>query len=132
MRSAARAVLTALLRFAAVVPAAAMPATDHSAAEPRWQHAASLDHPGHGSRLRTVARGAGRTWIMVGSSLRGLTIVGARARPGGSNKLPGRFSGLLMWSFSAGTFTPAGFAFAQEYSNLGSQVLAVATVVPLR
>ena len=74
-----------------------------------------------------------------GSSDRGPTLKvvvgdarGNRARPAGTVKLPGRFSGLAMWSFSDGAFTPAGFVFAQEYSNAGSRVVVAATVVPLR
>jgi hypothetical protein len=55
---------------------------------------------------------------------------GANARLVASAHVPPRFSGLPLYTFSAGTFTPSSFVFAQTY-QWGARSRILATVLPL-
>jgi hypothetical protein len=96
-----------------------------------YEHPALRSAGYRGSRLAVAytqgSSGDGPTLKILLADARG-----AKARTAGSVGMPGRFDGLPLWSFSAGAFTPSGFAFAQTYSNWGSRVRVVGTVVPLR
>jgi len=97
-----------------------------------YEHPALLEADFRGSRLAVAymqgASDGSPTLKVVAGNARG-----ANARAAGSVEMPGTFEGRALWSFSAGAFTPSGFAFAQTYaSNFGARVRVVATVVPLR
>ncbi len=57
---------------------------------------------------------------------------GRRLRTVGSIEQPARSRGRQMYTFHAGAFGPAGFVFAQTYSENGVHGHALATVVPFR